>query len=1050
MSRLRQENQRLTETAREPIAVVGMSCRYPGDIRSPEDLWRLVEAGKEAGSGFPADRGWDLAGLYHPDPDHPRTSHVRRGAFLHDVADFDADFFGISPREALAMDPQQRLLLELSWEALERAGIDPTGLKGSPTGVYTGLMYHDYTSRLPLVPEDLEGYLTTGMHGSVASGRVAYTLGLEGPAVTVDTACSSSLVAVHLASQALRQGECSLALAGGVAVLASPFAFVESSKQRAVSADGRVKAFAEGADGTAWGEGAGVVVLERLSDAKRLGHEVLAVIRGSAVNQDGASNGLSAPNGPSQRRVIQQALRHAGLKPSDVDVVEAHGTGTPLGDPIEAQALLATYGKDRPADGRPLWLGSLKTNIGHTQAAAGVGALIKMVQALRHGVLPRTLNVDAPSSYVDWSEGAVELLTEQVRWPHTTDRVRRAGVSAFGISGTNAHLILEEAPPGVEAPVTGAESGGPLPFVLSAKSPQALRAQAARLRDHLLTRPGLPHADVAASLALTRAALDERAVVVATDRAPLIEGLDALARGEEPAGTALGTLKDRGRTVFVFPGQGSQWAGMAAGLWESSAVFREAFDACARALEPLVDWSPAKALSDPEALERIEILQPVLWAVHVALAGLWRASGVEPDAVVGHSQGEVAAAVVAGALSIEDAARLIVLRSQLFADELVGHGAVASVALSEQQIRTRLSDGLTIAGVNGPGQVTVAGPLPELTAFVDELTHDGIRARIVPATVASHSAQVEPLRERILEQLAFVRPSPSRIPLYSTVTGQIINGEELTAAYWYENCRRPVRFQTTVETLLTDGHGTFVESSAHPVLTFGVEDTAGQTGADVVVLGTLRRNEGGLDRWYEALGEAWTHGLSVEWGESLAEPGARHVELPTYAFQRTRYWAESAGVVAVEAAKPHQATGADDPAQEALADVLAGLPPEDRQRRLVALVRAEAAAVLGHGGAGAVSVRRSLKDLGFDSVAAVKLRNRLGTLTGLRLPTTLVFDHPTVGAVAEYLHEQLVPEAGAPPKPEPGPSAAESATDPLAAVHDDDLFDFIDNELGTR
>ncbi|MFD4506721.1 type I polyketide synthase [Streptomyces sp. NPDC058457] len=876
----------------DPVAVVAMACRLPGGIGTPEELWEVLAEGREVIGPFPDDRGWDLAGLYDPEGTAPGKHYVREGGFLRDATEFDAAFFGISPREAAAMDPQQRLVLETAWEAVERAGIDPARLAGTRTGVYVGATFQDYGPRLHEGSGSTEGYLMTGSTPSVASGRIAYVMGLEGPAMTVDTACSASLVALHLACDSLRRGESEMALAGGVTVMATPGIFVDLTRQRALSPDGRCKSFSAAADGTGWSEGAGVVVLERLSDARRNGHEVLAVIRGSAVNQDGASNGLTAPSGSAQQKVVRQALAAAGLGAADVDVVEAHGTGTRLGDPIEAGALLATYGRERPADGRPLRLGSVKSNIGHTQAAAGVAGLIKMVLALRHGVLPRTLHAEERSPFVDWDRGGLELLTEPVEWPRTEGRTRRAGISSFGISGTNAHLILEEAPPGVEAPVTGAGSGGPLPFVLSAKSPQALRAQAARLRDHLAAQEAPALTATAAALATTRTAFPHRAAVIAAEPDRLRTALDRITAGDEAPHTVHGVAGRPGKTVFVFPGQGSQWAGMAAGLWESSAVFREAFDACARALEPLVDWSPAKALSDPEALERIEILQPVLWAVHVALASLWRASGVEPDAVVGHSQGEVAAAVVAGALSIEDAARLIVLRSQLFADELVGHGAVASVALSEQQIRTRLPDNLTVAGVNGPRAVTVAGPLPELTAFVDELTHDGIRARIVPATVASHSAQVEPLRERILEQLAFVRPSPSRIPLYSTVTGQIINGEELTAAYWYENCRRPVRFQTTVETLLTDGHGTFVESSAHPVLTFGIEDTAGQTGADVVVLGTLRRNEGGLDRWYEALGEAWTHGVRTDWATVFAGVDARTATLPTYAFQRTRYWAQ--------------------------------------------------------------------------------------------------------------------------------------------------------------
>ncbi|MFF4255936.1 beta-ketoacyl synthase N-terminal-like domain-containing protein [Streptomyces sp. NPDC001663] len=886
----RQRVRDLEEGRHEPIAVVGMSCRLPEGVRSPDDLWRLVTEGGDLGSGFPADRGWDLDALYDPDPDRPGTSYVRRAAFLHDVAEFDADFFGISPREALAMDPQQRLLLELSWEALESAGIDPTGLGGSPTGVYTGWSSAEYELLLGATSEDIEGHRMTGVAGSVVSGRVAYTLGLEGPAVTVDTACSSSLVAVHLASQALRQGECTLALAGGATVLSTPTIFADFSRQRGLAPDGRVKAFAQAADGTAWGEGAGVVVLERLSDARRNGHEVLAVIRGSAVNQDGASNGLSAPNGPSQQRVIQAALRRAGLRPSDVDVVEAHGTGTRLGDPIEAGALLATYGQDRPEDGRPLWLGSVKSNVGHTGTAAGALGLIKMVQALRHEVLPRTLNVDEPSRYVDWSEGGVELLTEPVDWPRRQGRPRRAGVSAFGVSGTNAHVVIEEppAPADVSAPPQHAPT--PLPFVLSAKSPAALRAQAARLREHLLARPELAPGDVAHSLARTRAALDRRAVAVATGRDELLDTLGALSRHDTAPDLTQGTALEDTRTVFVFPGQGSQWVGMAVELLDSSAVFRERFEECVRAIEAHVGWSPVKALSDPELLGRIEVVQPVLWAVHVSLAELWRASGVEPDAVVGHSQGEVAAAVVAGVLSVADAARLIVLRSRLFAEELVGRGAVASVALSEEEVRGRLSAGLTLAGVNGPSAVTVAGPVDELASLIEELTGEGVRARVVPSTVASHSAQVEPLRERILEQLAFVRPGPSRIPVYSTVTGEQIRGEELTAGYWYENCRRPVRFRTTVEALLGDGYGLFVESSAHPVLTPGIEDTALDRGAEAAVVGTLRRDEGGLRRFRLSLGQAWTRGAAPDWDAVFAGAGGRRVPLPTYAFQRTRYW----------------------------------------------------------------------------------------------------------------------------------------------------------------
>ncbi|MFJ8637412.1 type I polyketide synthase [Streptomyces sp. NPDC093568] len=895
---LRDSRERLRqaeESWNEPLAIVGMGCRLPGGVRSPEELWSLVSDGVDAISEFPDDRGWDVEGLYDPEPDRPGKSYTRRGGFLYDAAEFDAGFFGISPHEALAMDPQQRLFLETSWEALERAGIDPAALRGSDTGVFAGCVTSDYQVLLASAPQEIEAYRLTGSATSVLSGRVAYLFGLEGPAVTVDSACSSSLTALHLAAQALRRDECSLALVGGVTVMATPTGFVDFSRQRGFAPDGRCKAFGAGADGTGFAEGVGVLVVERLSDARRLGHRVLAIVRGSAVNQDGASNGLTAPSGTAQQRVIRSALASAGLTPADVDAVEAHGTGTRLGDPIEAQALIGTYGQDRAAD-RPLWLGSVKSNVGHTLAAAGVVGVIKMVKALEHGVLPRTLHADEPSGFVDWSAGAVRLLTEQRDWPRT-GRVRRAAVSAFGMSGTNAHVVLEQAPPVTVPEEPPAEEPSLVALPLSARGEAALRAQAARLRGHLLARPELSAADVGHSLAVTRSAHDHRAVVLGADSEDLLAGLAALARGETSGRSVAGVARERGRTVFVFPGQGSQWAQMAVRLLDEAPVFADRMRECDAAVAAVTGWSVQDVLREgpgAPSLERIEIVQPVLFSVMVSLAELWRRHGVEPDAVVGHSQGEIAAACVSGALTLEDAARIVVLRSQLFADELVGRGAVASIALSRREAEEWLApygDQLAVAGVNSPRLVTVAGAPEPLEELVKALTARGVRARVVPATVASHSPQVDRLRERVAELLSFVRPREGRVPLYSTVTGEVLRGPELTAGYWFENCRRPVNFEPVVRRLLDDGFDVFVESSAHPVLVLGVDETAEDAGADALVTGTLRRGDGGFHRFLTSLSETYVRGRSVDW-QAVLGTGRATVELPTYPFQRERYWVE--------------------------------------------------------------------------------------------------------------------------------------------------------------
>ncbi|MGV9270905.1 type I polyketide synthase [Kitasatospora sp. NPDC003701] len=878
----------------EPVAIVAMACRFPGGVSTPEDLWRLLADGADGITAFPAERGWDTERIYHPDPEHRGTSYVREGGFLADLAGFDAELFGISPREALAMDPQQRLLLETAWETLERAGLAPDSLRASATGVFVGSNFQDYPRVLDTAEDDVAGYLMTGSASSVVSGRLSYTFGFEGPAVTVDTACSSSLVALHLAAQSLRRGECSLALAGGVTLMSTPQTFVEFSRQRGLAPDGRCKPFAAAADGTGWSEGVGLLLVERLSDAVRNGHPVLAVVRGSAVNQDGASNGLTAPNGPSQQRVIRQALADAGLTAGEVDVVEAHGTGTRLGDPIEAQALLATYGQDRPQD-RPLLLGSVKSNLGHTQAAAGVAGVMKTVLAMRHGLVPASLHLDAPTPHVDWSAGAVEPVAEPTAWP-ATDHPYRAGVSSFGISGTNAHVILEAHPEPAPGPVD--DTPAPLPWVLSAHTPRALREQARRLAGHLAAS-GTEPAGLAHALATTRAALDHRAAVVAADRDTLLAGLDALAEGRAHPAVREGHCEGDGGTVFVFPGQGSQWAGMALDLLDTSPVFAERLDACAAALAPHVDWSLHDVLRGAPgapSLENVDVVQPVLFAVMVSLAHLWQAHGVRPAAVVGHSQGEIAAACVAGALSLEDAARVVALRSRALT-ALSGLGGMVSVATSVEAVRERVrpfGERLSVAAVNGPASVVVSGAPDALDALVAGCERDGIRARRVPVDYASHSAQVERIEEELATLLAPITPRPAGIPFYSTVSGTPIDTTGLDAAYWYRNLRRTVQFERATRALLADGHRVFIEVGPHPVVTTGVQETIESTGLPAAATGTLRRDEGSLARFLLSLADARNHGARVDWAALFTGRPADPAHLPTYAFQHKRFWPRSA------------------------------------------------------------------------------------------------------------------------------------------------------------
>ncbi|MET8161902.1 beta-ketoacyl synthase N-terminal-like domain-containing protein [Sphaerisporangium sp. NPDC005289] len=1121
----------------EPIAVVAMSGRWPGGAHTPEELWRVLSADQAVITGFPGDRGWDLARLRGAG-----GSVTGSGGFLHDADRFDAAFFGLSPREAAVMDPQQRLLLEAAWELYERAGMDPSAQRGSRTGVFVGVTPQEYGPRLHETPDDYQGHALTGTLTSVASGRISYTLGLEGPAITIDTACSSSLVAVHLAVQALRRGECDRAVAGGAAVMSTPGMFTEFSRQGGLAPDGRCKPFAAAADGTAWAEAVGLVLLEPLSAARRAGHPVLAVVRGSAINQDGASNGLTAPSGPSQERVIRAALASAGLGPGDVDAVEAHGTGTTLGDPIEAGAILTTYGQDRE---KALLLGSTKSHLGHTQAAAGVTGLVAMVQAIRHAALPATLHVDRPSPHVDWASGEVALLTEPTPWPRT-GRPRRAAVSSFGISGTNAHLILEQAPEPEPRDITG--PGGPL--VLSAKSERALRAQAARLSEWLAGDPDTT--GLARTLVTGRALFEHRAVLLGDpheDGPAALAALAALAEGADLPGLVRGTATRRGGLAVMFTGQGSQRAGMGRELAAAFPVFADALAEVAGHLDPHLGLPIREVMftGGQGALDTTEYTQPALFAFEVALFRLAESFGLRPTHLIGHSIGELTAAHLAGVFSLADAAALVTARGRLMQSARAG-GAMAALRGTEDEIGGTVD----LAAVNGPDSVVVSGDRDAVAELVARWRERGRQATPLQVSHAFHSSHMDPVLAEFLkvaERVSFAAP---RLPLVSNVSGGLAGDEVRDPGYWAGHIRRAVRFRDGVETLRSLGVTDYLEAGPGGALTSLALDILGSD-ENLLVTAASRGGRPEPLAFRTALAELHTAGVRVDWRAGVADTGAPPAGLPTYAFQRSRFWltpapsagtgatghpvltteidladgstvhtgrlpesepdADAAGLAAhaarragrlllreltVETPLPAAAqvqvlVGADggeghrtvtvhsrrsaadpwvrhasgtlvpgpcetatapetpDPAHHALVTELLGRSEPGRLDRLIELVQTTGAAVLGHTDLSAVPPDRGFLDGEFDSLSSVELRVRLERATGLRLPSTLVFDFPTPLAVAAYLGERIFPEQPADPDPRTEqdfrPDTGPEFDGEIDGATNDELFELIENEL---
>jgi len=1006
------ERPRINANVNEPIALLAMSCRYPGGVDSPEALWQLINDECDAIGPFPERPGWDTESLYDPDQTAVGKIVSREGGYLEDVSLFDAGFFRISPREAERLDPQQRLLLEASWEVIERARILPASLSETATGVYVGMIYDDYAARFTNHPALLDGHIGPGSFGSTASGRISYTLGLQGPALTINTACSSSLVAIHTAMQALRLGDCDLSLAGGITVQATPASTIEASRSGGLAPDGRCKPFSDIANGIGMAEGCGMVLLARLSDARRLDYPIAAVIRGNACNQDGRSQGLTAPSGPAQEKMIRRALQSADLKAADVDVIEAHGTGTPLGDPIELNAISSTYGAEH-SDDSPIYIGSVKSNIGHTQAAAGVAGVIKMALALQHERLPKTLHTDPLTRHIDWSDGSMRVLDEAVTWPRQIDRPRRAAISAFGMSGTNVHLILEDAPT-ADPPILDQSSIElpEVPLVLSARSEAALRASAGNLAEHLNKQPKAALVDVACSLATTRTAFSERVTIAAKDVTTAIESLQAFSESGVDSNYEATTIRATARDselVFVFPGHGSHHPGMCRSLLKEP-IFRTTLIECDELLEPLTNFSVLALLEATEdeqiaAFEKFEVLQPVLFAVAIALTRQWEYMGVQPAAVIGHSQGEVAAAVVSGALSLADGAYIVALRSRLIAG-LPEDGAMASVSLSHDNVRDRLADqevSVSVALVNGPLSTVVAGNRHEIQEFVKSLESEKIKCRFIAVDRAGHSPQVDSILGDIRTGLRDLSPRQTMISFYSTVRGIRMNGAELNADYWVDNLRQPVRLDLALKALPPKDARVFLEVSAHPVL--GAPLTA--SGCESVVA-TLQKDQNASKSLRLAAGALHTYGIDVDWKSVFHGTGATTVDLPTYSFQRRHYWLSAPMQEGVDL-EPAVAELDDEPELEhSLSETLQTQTANERIDTLIELLTDQSCAVLGIDDLNELEPGQSLLDLGLDSLMMVDLLRHISRRTGVKVPGTFCVEYPTVLGQAQAINALLL------------------------------------------